>query len=235
MLGHQPAVCGPNSRALTLSQCIQPSQFLASWQSRINLFCHYTAFAWELTHPHLFHASAHNMWHHRQLLTSQGHLSVPHFQSNHTVNLISPPLCLEEVGGRRCIQPTLHLLGHKEFLKVFFWKNRAHSLTCCLLCNEWWVSSISIFPLRKEAHFSLYPLQKVMARDDLFFSFPLCLCSPMFVRKVWQTGLWSAVSDSWVCPSPPQSLSNQSHSWHRAVPAAAAWPASHRNTLIKRD
>lgn len=46
------------------------TKFLASQQSRINLFCHYTAFARELTH--LFHASAHNIPH-RQLLTSWGH------------------------------------------------------------------------------------------------------------------------------------------------------------------
>lgn len=67
MLGHQPTVCPWQQD--TDPEPVHPAftKFLASQQSRINLFCHYTASAVELIH--LFHASAHNIPH-SQLLTS---------------------------------------------------------------------------------------------------------------------------------------------------------------------
>ena len=119
-----------------------------------------------------------NFWHLRGI-------SVPHFQSNHTVNLISPPLCLEEVGGRRRIQPTSHLLGHEEFLKVSFWKNSAHSLTCHLLCNGF-------------KHFHLSPKERgsfllVIPLKGNGKGWPLFLLCSVFVHQCFlaRSGRWA--------------------------------------------
>lgn len=71
----------------------------------------------------------------------------------------------------------------RGFLKVSFWKNRAHSLSCPLPCNERRVSSISMFPPRKRGSFLLISPIKGNGKG-----WPLSLlCSmSLFTNACWE-------------------------------------------------
>lgn len=151
---HYRQMPGHSVHAGTSANCVPPTaghwpepghpaftKFLASQQSRINLFCHYAASAVELIH--LFRASC------------------PQYTTQSTSDVLRASQCptlVEQSHNKFNLSSILSGRIRKDEVypayftsprpwedSLLFWKNSAHSLSPHL-CNEYCVSNISTFP-----------------------------------------------------------------------------------------